>query len=65
MTLKEFQALDSTAQANAVWDGKFVSNRIVDDVFVQIYDLGEFQVEVNYDPMKNAIIDLKPLTNPS
>jgi hypothetical protein len=62
MTLKEFQALDETTQANAVWDGTFVSSRVVDDVFMQRYDLGGFSVEVYYDPMANKVFKLHAVT---
>lgn len=60
MTLPEFQALDKTEQANAVWAGRFVSNRVVDDHYVQLYDLDSFYVEVVYDPLTNKIITILP-----
>jgi hypothetical protein len=61
MTIKEFEALDINAKANAVWEGKFISSHVVDDVFVQLYKLKEFYVEVYYDPMKNEIVSLKAI----
>ncbi|MES2378138.1 MAG: hypothetical protein V4553_16230 [Bacteroidota bacterium] len=46
MILEAFEALDINAQANAVWDGKFVSSHLIDDVFVQLYRLDDFYVKV-------------------
>jgi hypothetical protein len=63
MTIKEFEALDITAQANAVWDGKFINSHIVDDVFVQLYQLDGFQVKVFYNPTKNQINGLMIVSN--
>ncbi len=61
MTLKEFEALEEVVKANAVWDGKFVSSYVVDDVFVQRYGLDGFDVEVYYDPLKNEILRVNPI----
>jgi hypothetical protein len=61
MTIKEFESLEINAQANAVWDGQFVSSRVVDDVFVQLYNLEGLYVEVHYDPMQNKVVAIKPM----
>jgi hypothetical protein len=61
MTLSEFNRLDETAKANAVWDGKFVSSKVVDDVFIQLYELNGLKVEVYYDPIRNQIIQMQPI----
>jgi len=60
MTLIEFASLDINAQANTVWNGAYVSTRVVDDHYVELYDLDSFFVEVIYDPFTNRIIDIRP-----
>jgi hypothetical protein len=60
MTLYEFLSFDDLGQANAVWDGTFLTSRIEGILALNLYDLGGFYVEVFYNTVENRIERLRP-----
>jgi hypothetical protein len=63
MTLYEFNALDLTEKAEAVWRGTFLADREADGLTIQLYSLTGFYVELFYDPLANKITDFHAFTN--
>jgi len=63
MTLYEFNALDLTEKAEAVWRGTFLAEREADGLVVQLYALTGCYVEVFYDQSANKISDFQAFTN--
>lgn len=50
MTLEEFNELNMTEQAKAVWGGDFVEHRKTPEATISLYSLGSFFVEAWYSP---------------
>jgi hypothetical protein len=63
MTLYEFNALDLTLKAEAVWRGTFLADRRVGGLIVQLYSLPGCYVELFYDPAANEITTFQAFTN--
>jgi hypothetical protein len=56
LTLYDFNGMDETAQAEAVFsEGVYVDDRDDSGLKVQLYRLDNFYVEVYYDPKENKI----------
>ncbi|WP_164849916.1 hypothetical protein [Mucilaginibacter limnophilus] len=62
MTLYEFEALDLTEKAEAVWRGTFLAYREADGRRIQLYSLPGCYVEAFYDPQSNKITDFRSFT---
>ena len=60
MTLYEFRALDSLEQAEAVWNGMYLDDRIEGDLTVVLYQIDAFYVEVFYHQDMNRVIRYRP-----
>ena len=56
ITIYEFNALDESGKANAVWTGLFLDDREENGLKVQLYSLSNFYVEVFYDQRVNKIL---------
>lgn len=63
MTLYEFNALDNTEKAEAVWRGTFLADRETDGLIVQLYALTGCYVELFYDQAANKINGFQAFTN--
>ena len=63
MTLNQFFALDKNGQANATWAGDFLEQRAEGDYSYNLYNLGEFLVEVKYNRNENRIESFRPYKN--
>jgi hypothetical protein len=63
MTLYEFNALDITEKAEAVWRGTFLADREADGLTIQLYALTGCYVELFYDPRANQITGFEAFTN--
>ncbi|MCC8407683.1 hypothetical protein LJ707_02000 [Mucilaginibacter sp. UR6-1] len=63
MTLYEFNALDNTEKAEAVWRGTFLADREADGLIVQLYALTGCYVELFYDRAANKINGFQAFTN--
>jgi len=60
MTLDEFEGLSYDDKLFLVIDnGKYVDNYIASDVRINCYSLFNFFVELEYDPVKNIIVNVK------
>lgn len=56
MALYEFNKLDTTSKANAVWDGVIIGDREEDSYRILLYALDSFYIEVFYEKSKNEIV---------
>ncbi|MFD0767156.1 hypothetical protein ACFQZI_20040 [Mucilaginibacter lutimaris] len=63
MTLLEFNALNMTEKAEAVWRGTFLADRQADGLLVQLYSLPGCYVELFYDQAANQITGFEAFTN--
>jgi hypothetical protein len=59
LSLKEFNTLNESRQAEAVWDGTFLADREENGLVVRLYSLGAFYGEVFYDPHTNKILRVR------
>lgn len=55
MTLYEFNGLDEMEQAEAVWEGVFISDREDEEHKILLYQVDSFYVEVFYHKEYNVI----------
>ena len=55
MTLYQFNALDEMEQAEAVWSGTHIGDRIDGEHNILLYQIDGFYVEVYYHQMYNVI----------
>jgi hypothetical protein len=55
LTYLDFNALTESEQAEAVWKGTFLDDRVEGGQHVQLYRLDGFYVEVLYDPVSNSV----------
>ena len=60
MKLYDFIKLNEYEQAESVWQSQFIADRTDGNSTVLLYCLGEFFVEVTYDPGLNKIMNIKP-----
>ena len=60
MNIYEFIKLNDIEKGAAIWDGDFLAVRMANDHRYALYHLGEFFVEVQYDPKKNKLISIRP-----
>lgn len=60
MTLYDFILLDEDRQAEAVWQGEFITFREEPQVMVMLYRVHSFYVEVFYSNQDNAITRFNP-----
>ena len=63
MTPPEFESLDLTEKAEAVWRGTFLGDREEGGLRIQLYSLGSCYVEAVYDPAANKIMDFRAFTS--
>ena len=65
LTLYDFNGMDETAQAEAVFkEGVYVDDRDEDGLKVQLYRLDSFYVEMYYDPKGNKITGYRSFKSP-
>lgn len=60
MDIYDFMELSKNDRAEAVWQGKFLGDRIDGKYRVQLYSLGSFHVEVYYNQVSNEIARFHP-----
>jgi len=60
MNLYDFIKLNEAEQAEAVWNGTFIADRVDSEARYLLYNLGSFFVEVSYLPKENKIDKLRP-----
>jgi hypothetical protein len=60
LSLNAFVAMNETEQANIVWEGTYLGNRLEGQHMVQLYSVSTFFVEVFYDMPSNCISRLRP-----
>jgi len=60
MKFYHFLALDNETKTNAVWDGILLSDRLDGDIYILLYELGGFYVEVYYSMSINRMVRLRP-----
>jgi hypothetical protein len=60
LSLYAFVAMSETEQANIVWEGTYLGNRLEGQHMVQLYSVSTFFVEVFYDISNNRISRLRP-----
>ncbi len=63
MTDYEFNALNLTEKAEAVWQGTYLADREKDGLMIQLYSLTGCYVEAFYDPAANQINEFRAFTN--
>jgi hypothetical protein len=63
MTVHEFNALDITEKAEAVWRGAFLADREANGLTIQLYSLTGCYVELFYDQAANQITNFHAFTN--
>jgi hypothetical protein len=63
MTVYEFNALDISEKAEAVWRGTFLADREADGLIIQLYSLTGCYVELFYDRTANQITGFEAFTN--
>lgn len=62
LTTGDFNALTETQKADAVWQGSFLADREENGLAVQLYAVGNFYVELFYDPLANKILSFRSFT---
>lgn len=60
MNIYEFIKLNDTDKGIAICDGDFLSVRVTFEFRYALYSLGDFFVEVVYDPNKNKLVSFRP-----
>lgn len=55
MTVKKFIELDEMEQAEAIWAGKQMGQRLDGEYQILLYNVGGLYIEVQYDPKINMI----------
>lgn len=60
MSLYDFILLDATRQAEAIWEGEFVTFREEPAMMGMLYRVYSFYVEVYYSKEDNAIVRFNP-----
>jgi len=60
MSIYDFIKLNEADQAEAVWNGTFIADRVETDTKFLLYNLGSFFVEVSYLSKENKIGKLTP-----
>ena len=63
LTQHDFDQLPETEKAEAVWQGKFLSDREENGLMVQLYTVDDFYIEVFYDPLANKILSFRSFTS--
>ncbi len=63
MTINEFNHLDEMEQAEAIWEGIFIDNRVENGLVILLYQIDSFYVEVFYHQELNVIRGLRSFTN--
>lgn len=62
MTLYQFNALNDTNQAEAIWEGTFLAHREVGVFRILLYQIDSFYVEVYYQKEKNVLSHFRSFT---
>jgi hypothetical protein len=63
MTVRDFQALDSIGQGEALLQGTYLESRKEVGYKVSLYAVGNFYVEVYYSEVLNEIFQLVPFSS--
>jgi hypothetical protein len=63
MTLYQFNLLDKTKQAEAVWSGVHIDNRQDDQHNILLYEVDGFYVEVFYHRIYNVIVKFRSFSS--
>jgi hypothetical protein len=63
MTLYQFNMLDKTEQAEAVWNGVHIDNRQDDQHNILLYEVDGFYVEVFYHRTYNVIVKFRSFSS--
>ena len=58
-TLDDFNALNETEQAEAIWQGTLLADREENGLIVRLYSLNSFYGEVFYNAHTNKILRLR------
>jgi hypothetical protein len=59
LTLDDFNLLNESDQAEAIWQGTFLADREENGLIVRLYSLDNFYAEVFYDGHVNKILRLR------
>jgi hypothetical protein len=59
LTLDDFNALNETEQAEAIWQGTFLADREENGLIIRLYSLNSFYAEVFYNAHTNKILRLR------
>ena len=59
LTLDDFNALNETEQAKAIWQGTFLADREENGLIIRLYSLKNFYGEVFYKAHTNEILRLR------
>lgn len=62
MTYNQFLNMDEAGQFEAICDGEFLAQLMLDQIKIRLYCLDELYVEVYYDVQDNFIQRFVPLT---
>lgn len=65
MTLKEFQALEITEQAIAVWTGTFPDTIVEAKYNVHLYNVSNLYVQIYYSNKVNNIVKIRAFKSTS
>ena len=60
MTLTEFSLFTDEQKASIVWDGKFLTYRIEQNLMIMLYEVDQFYVEVYYNNLNDRLIGFHP-----
>ena len=63
MTLYQFNMLDKIEQAEAVWDGVHIGERLDGEFEILLYHIDSFYVEVYYNREYNTISKLRSFSS--
>lgn len=64
MKIYEFLNLEEHQRYETIWDdGVHIENYVTSSLICQLYSLGDFYVEIHYDPTTNKIIGNLPFNH--
>jgi|GEM_PF-803502 hypothetical protein len=60
ISLYEFISLSLNEQADVLWKGSYLGDRIEDAITVQLFSISNFYAELYYDHCRNEIVRIRP-----
>jgi len=63
LNIYAFIAMTEAEKAGAVWGGTYLGERFENTTTIQLYGVGDFYVEVFYEPLINRITRFRPFKN--